>query len=219
MSFIEFVSNPSFQSVLVFLTVLLAAFTCWMTYRLTRPKIKVKIYKSKLYSGNYDAIFVNVDHVTCGLMKITFSNNSPNKVQIKNVSCIYRNHLYSIMQSYINYSKHPIKISLKRDDKYSLYEDKLFFNAPITLDSFEEKTGYVIFPEFPITSKKEILVLLAVKIIGKISPVMKALYFTKSDDINLPYEQEFKVNSINVKLKSSIPLRDHKKSTKNKRKK
>lgn len=72
MTFIEFISTKEVQTVLSFITVLLAAFSIVLTYRLTRPKIKCKIFFDKRYIGKFDAVYSNNDGVVTSNIHIDF---------------------------------------------------------------------------------------------------------------------------------------------------
>lgn len=199
----------SFDKIIAFATVFLAFISCLLTYRLSRPKIKVKLCENPKSATNRNNIFANEDGKRIGQVVLDFENCTSHQTQIKDIWFKHKGTCYHVANSYTEYSKSKFRISVESASEFPIKENLYFNFIPFNLASFETKNNCFIFYEFPDVNEESFSTLLFVEIAGKKLPKILPVTFTKTEVKHLlPYEYLIKRGKSFVKIESNIPLRN-----------
>ena len=208
--FIDFVSNPKIQSLFGFIAIVLAFVSCLLAYRLSKPKIKVKLYKNDKLFGQHEAKFSVSKTSSLAVIELNFENFSAHNTQIKDVYIRYKRKTYHAANIYTDYSVSNYYPCIESTGKYPIKSELLYVKVPFEVESFHHKHVYLTFYDFPKTDKSLLQVVAFISIAGKRVPKFKKVNFTRIDFDNLVHEYNFIKDGKNVRITSSQPIRNKK---------
>lgn len=207
MHLLDIISLPALQSLVALLTVALAFLSIIFTYKLSRPKVKIKSIKSSKLSGGHESYFSYGESGPLAVVKLSIENCSSHKTQIRNVYFYYKKKIYYAANCFTDYSESKRYPIITSTGEFPIKKDMFFAYTPFDIESFQQKDLYFTFFDIPKTDKKIFICPLFIKITGKRFPKIILNNFTYVDVDNFPFETILKDNENSVKILSTVPLK------------
>lgn len=139
-----------------------AVIVCFLTFRTTRPQIKLKTDKKP--SNRAYAYWHNKSFAFLSLEIINSSNIAG---MIDDLCIIYKGKEYPAENIYAKYDPHPFELKSFFDEQIEQDTQALHLKTPLKIDGYSIKSGFFLFPTFPVIQANEIVVTLRFRLINK----------------------------------------------------
>lgn len=139
-----------------------AAIACFLTYRTTRPKIKLKVGKqnsNRAYTFYKDKGFA--------LLGIDLINSSMVAGMLDELCIIYEGKEYYAEKIGTQYDPYPFEVKSFFSEQIEQDTKLLRLKTPITVQGYSIISGYILFPSFPVVQTNTITVNISFRLMNK----------------------------------------------------
>lgn len=130
-----------------------AAIACFLTYRTTRPKIKLRVGDSQS-----NRIYTYYENKSFALLGFDIINNSSVGGMVYDLCLIYEGKEYFAEDISTKFDPYPFEVAPFFDKKIEQDATLLRFKTPIVSTGFSIMRGFALFPSFPVVQKDSIVV-------------------------------------------------------------
>ena len=139
-----------------------AAVACILTYRTTRPKIKLIPHKSQI--GH---IYSYWKEKSFALLSFQLINSSMIDGMIDDLCIVYNGKEYFAENIFTNYDPQPFELEILFDGVLKQNTDALRLKTPLTVKAYSTVNGFIFFPTFPAVQLNSINVTITYRVMNK----------------------------------------------------